>query len=279
MTDNSTGVANLPNIVNCPVPAVNALSGSNGAQATAFTTSLGKIKNATAVMVAAFNAVAGRFSLPRMSYSEGSVAVAYTVPALDQTSTTAGIATAVDYQTAVAAMNAVELNLDILTYAFNELLLTLGQKKLKETLGQSAKSFAVLKLVPAVSNANTSQQSMLAADVNAWLAAVANNFATLAAAWNMQIIGDAITLTDSTGGTSAGALAADAVPAAAAGAATTSAPKAGFDTQLTAIKNAVASMAKAYNEMAYTFGGALPVLTDASGGTASTTLAAICERS
>ena len=275
LTDNTTGVANLPSIVNCPVPFVNALSGSNGAQAAAFSASLGKIKNATAVLVAAFNAVAGRFTLPRITYSEGSVATPYTLPALDKTSTTAGVATAVDFQTAVAAMNAVELNLDILSYAFNELLLVLGQKKLKENLGQSAKSFAVLSLLPAVQNAAASQQSMLATDVNTWLTAVANNFATLAAAWNMQIIGDAITLTDSTGGTAAGALAANAVPAAAAGAATTSAPKAGFDTQLGVIKNSVASLAKAYNEMAYTQGGALPVLVDASGGTASTTLAAI----
>jgi hypothetical protein len=275
ITDNTTGVAALPLIAAQPIPAMNALSGSNGAQLTAFNTSLGKIRNVTAVWVAALNAVATYLNVERLTYSEGTVATPYTAPALDTSASTASIATAVDYSSTYSAMQIVAQNIDVISTKLTELLNALGQTRLVDRLGVSARSFSVLQLVPVPVNAATSLKSMLATDVTAWLAAVANNFATMAAAWNQQVIGDHITLTDSSGGTAAAALAANALPAAAAGAATTSAPKAGFDTQLAVIKNAIASMARAYNEMSYTLAGAIPQLNDFSGGTVSTTLAAI----
>ena len=277
ITDNTAGTPSVapPTVSALPIPAMSALSGSNGAQATAFGTSMGKVKNATAVMVAALNAVRTYMQLPRLNYSEGTVAAAYTVPSLDNSVTAASTANAVDYNSAVAAMGAVAQNLKSLTFAMNDTLKALGERKIVETLGVSSSTYTVLLVIPAVGNAATSQQSMLATDVGNWFASVRNVFATLAQAWNTMIVADEYSLTDNTGGTAAGALATETLPTPAAGAATTSAPKAGFDTQMAVLTNSFASLTKLFNEMAYTTGGAVQPLQDYSGGVASATLAAV----
>ena len=136
--------------------------------------------------------------------------------------------------------------------------------------------FLALSNVPVtVTDTSSGATSMLVTAVTTFLADVANDFATMAAAFNDYVIAPYNDpLTDSTGGAAATALAANTEPSPAAGAATTSAPKAGFDTQLATIANAVASMAKVVNELAFEAG--LPAqLTDNSTGTASATLSLI----
>ena len=80
-------------------------------------------------------------------------------------------------------------------------------------------------------------------------------------------------LTDNSGGIAAANLVANPAPVAAAGAATTSAPKAGFDTELGKIANNIADLALRANLLLGQ--NDMAALTDSSGGTASTTLEAL----
>ena len=80
-------------------------------------------------------------------------------------------------------------------------------------------------------------------------------------------------LTDNSGGTAAASLLANPAPVAVAGAATTSAPKAGFDTELGKIANNLADLALRANLLLGQ--NDMATLTDSSGGTANTTLEAL----
>ena len=80
-------------------------------------------------------------------------------------------------------------------------------------------------------------------------------------------------LTDSSGGTAADTLVANPAPAAAAGAATTSAPKAGFDAELVKIANNLSDLTLRANLLATQNG--ITTLGDATGVTPNTTLEAL----
>ena len=100
--------------------------------------------------------------------------------------------------------------------------------------------------------------------MTAFLAGLADDIASLALAWNNEMVQASFTaMTDSSGGTAAAALAVDAAPAAATGAATTSAPKAGFDTQLAVINDACAQLALKANLLLAEYN--LPTLTNSTG--------------
>lgn len=80
-------------------------------------------------------------------------------------------------------------------------------------------------------------------------------------------------LTDNSGGTPAASLVANPAPVAFAGAASTSAPKAGFDTELGKIANNLADLTLRANLLLGQ--NDMATLTDSSGGTANTTLEAL----
>ena len=283
LTDNTTGAAYAgaaPRFANLPALASATATGTLGQSTSSLTTSLGKIKNASAVLVASMNGVRKYLGLPLLSYAEGTVASANTIPAQDTSGTGASVGSTVTWASAEQAANTVENNLVCLTMALNEILVALGQPKVTSNLRSMAGAtppFNVLTTLPALASSTDGTNSVLVTGVTAFLAAAANAFASLAKAFNAYVPAPQDnTLTNSTGGASAAALAANALPAPANGAATTSAPKAGFDTQLGVIRNAISSMASAYNALVVEAGDpAFDVITDSTGGTVSSTLSSI----
>lgn len=215
---------------------------------------------------------------------------ANTLPAMTLTGTGAAVGSTADWASSQAAMSVVAKNVEYLKIALNEVLVALGQDPLSgigkpivpyvdvaNGAAYSPLNYANLTVVPAALEDTGGVSSILVTDATAFYASVANAFATLALQYNDFVpAAHTVALTNSTGGTSAAALAANALPAAADGAATTSAPKAGFDTQLGVIRNAISSLAYASNMLA-TEAGSLPgdMIIDQTGGTVSTTLAAI----
>jgi hypothetical protein len=279
-TDNSGGTQSFPTVANAPALPVNTVTASLGESQSSFTTSLGKIKNATAVVVSTLNNTRKLLGLPLLNYAEGTVASANTIPAQDLTGTGAAVGSTVDWATAQGAANVVEQNLIKLVMGLNEILVAIGEPKVKSSLqaGDGATwPFVNLVTLPSVGTSAAGASSVLVTDTTNWLAAVANAFATIAYVYN-QFVPSARTEapTDSTGGTAASALAADALPTPANGAASTSAPKAGFDTQLGVIRNAISSMAFALNQLNVDI-GTLPQysIVDSTGGTVSSTLSVI----
>ena len=289
LTDNSTGTASLEPfaVPNLPALPNSTATASLGASTSALTTSLGKIKNASLVLVNSLNGVRKYLGLPLMSYAEGTQASANTIPAQDTSGTGASVGSTVTWASAEAAANTVENNLVCLTMALNEILVALGQPKVTSNLRSLAGAtppFNVLTTLPALASSTDGTNSVLVTDVTSFLAASANAFATLAKAFNAFVpAAQTVALTDSTGGAAAAALAAAALPTPVNGAASTSAPKAGFDTQLGVIRNAISSMAYAYNELVqnsqtidFEVGApAFEVITDLTGGTVSSTLSSM----
>jgi hypothetical protein len=116
--------------------------------------------------------------------------------------------------------------------------------------------------------------SISSAGVTLFLLTMANNIATLAAKWN-AIMGQTglSDLTDNSSGTAADTLVANPAPAAANGAATTSSPKAGFDTQLAAIENNISDIGNRLNVLLKKFGKT--PFTDNTGVSPDTTIEAL----
>ena len=277
ITDNTGGTA-ANALAAIPALAIATASGTLAEGEAAVNTSLGKIENAIAVYASTLNGARKLLGLPLLVDAQGAIAAANTLPALDLTGTGAAAGSTADYATGSAAATAVAANVERLVLATDEVLVALGQPVMLGHVGAGiSEPFATMATVGTVAtDASTGAvSSVLVTGVTSFLAAVANAMSTLAVAFNSCIVGQrTVALTDNSGGTAAAALAVNASPAAVAGAATTSAPKAGFDTQLGVIANSIASLASAYNTLAREKGFPT-ILTDSSGGTASTTLAAI----
>lgn len=275
-TDNSTGTA-AASIADAVLPAaVFDASDAGGADQSALNTALGKFENAGAVLADGLNRIRSRFGLPLISTASGTIAAAMTIPAQDKTVASTSGTSAVDYASGVAQLKAAKQNLRKLVLAHNEILVALGHAKLDDNLNAGFPgSVAALADVGAADASEDGSSSIAKTVVDAFLTSLAAGVATIAASYNSLLTQGEITdLTDSTGGTAAATLVANPAPAAAAGAATTSSPKAGFDTALAAITNAVASLAARTNQLRNLY-GLSPLLTDSSGGTVSTTLASI----
>jgi hypothetical protein len=306
-TDNSTGTAADPYVlVNAPIApsgVFNALV-AGGVQLTAFNSSLGTIANAHAVMAAKMNPVLAIFGLPQITYISGTIASAGTIPAQSTTATTASGAAAVNNasyaagatimaanhrliaQAWLAAMNAmgeaigVVQGVDPLISAFETPFvpsapITSFTPSGLRSFGPAPQNY-ILAATPTVTADATGASSVSLADGTAYLAAIANNLATMAKGWNQGVIGTTLSaLTDSTTGTaSQEAVAAIAAPVAYTSAGTDLAPKAGFDAQLALYANAQASIAARIN-LASGYQALGPILTDNTGGTATATLAAM----
>lgn len=274
LTDSTTGTAAaaVPDIhVPLPVTATASL----GAATTNTNASLVKLKNDSLVYMSSLNVVRQKLGLTLLTYGEGTIASANVLAALDLSATgTATLTAVVNHSSAASAMRNIKANIAALVEGTNEVLTAFGQPKLVSLLKGTHFESGELVLTGVATSSPDGTSSMLVTDVTAYLLAAAAAFATIAKQFNTYIVAlEPTAFTDSTTGTAAAALAANATPAAAAGAATTSAPKAGFDTQLALAKNAIASLASTYNELATQNG--LPLIVDNSGGAVSATLAAM----
>lgn len=277
-TDNSTGTAaaTLPDLT-LPTEAFES-SSSDAAQTTALNTALGKIENASAVVASQLNLLRGKIGLPLITWSVGTIAAAGTIPALDLTVTGANGATAAAYSSGRSALDVAKGNIRRLVSAFNGTMAALGYTALPSNLSGSYSSNLALVDIPTVTaddqtdNTLDGKTSLRKTTTDTFLTAVGAIFATMASHWNavMQQVTELSDLTDSTGGTAAAGLVANPLPAAADGAATTSSPKAGFDSEIAKFANATASLAARIN--VFRALNDLPLITYAS-GTVSTTLA------
>jgi hypothetical protein len=273
ITDNTTGTAGTSYAaLAVPTVAIDATA-AGGVQLTALNTSFGKIENAYRVLSNSINNVRGRLGVSLLKATTGTQVTKDTLPALDLSSTGATGATAADFVTSKAVMANIVANLALLDDSFQHVLDCLGNtREVSAFQGLASLNSNVVALGVAIAS-TTGTGALAKTDADAFLAAVANNLATFAARWNQIMVqGGLAALTDSSGGTAAAGLVANATPAAAAGAATTSAPKAGFDTQVALIANAVASLSSRLNALRAGFD--LPLFADNSTGTASTTIAA-----
>lgn len=277
-TDNSTGTASYP-----PVAAALAgkdlaaftEAGTASAQDAATDTAIGKIKNAHSVLARFMNTFNGAFGLPLIDdNSGGTVATAGTIPAMDLS--VSGVNTScLNVVTARVAFEELKKNAARLVHFANRICVATGQEKITSSIGTGFDGQNVLTAITATGAAvdGTADSTVEAADITAELAAHANIVATIAQQLNDIIGAQAADLTDSTGGTAVDLeLAAMPAPAAAAGAATTSAPKAGFDTELTGpIENGLAELTARVNYLLRR-NNLTPKLTDSTGQTTNGTL-------
>lgn len=274
-TDSSTGVA-AGTFVDAVIPtaAFDATS-AGGALRTDFNTAQTALLNAQAVVGDWINRVRRLIGLPLLSWATGTITTPGTIPALTLTTTTTSGATSLDFASGVTAMKLMHKNNRILVDAWREFQMATGSIVFASTLLKQSDVYGqAIVDTPAAAASATGASAISKAVADAFLTALAANIATIANDYNFFISGVAalVDLTDSSGGTAAATLPANTVPIAAAGAATTSSPKAGFDTELVVIKNSLASLCKRMNELRTMFG--LARYTDSTTGTASTTLAA-----
>lgn len=287
VTDNSGGTAMASIIANgIIVPSgvsFDATSGG-GVQTAAFNTSLGKLRNAEAAWVATINAIGVKLGLPALSVPEGTGS-ANTIPAQDLTATTASGSSAVDYNSFVNIAGLAVANQQAIVQGANAVIKALGYNSIPGKFLNLFPNATTIKLLgnnialyalPAATSSAAGPSSVLLADGTALLAALANNFATIASFWNSALsLSGPGTLTNSTGGTASSTLTLGFVNDNFTGhidSSGDSASATALATIFAAYKNAFSSIQASIN--AYNaYEGVLPVL-DSTGGTVSLTLAA-----
>lgn len=289
LTDNSTGAAVATYVLPAlaPYPAAFTEAGTASAPKAGFDTALTKAANAQAVLAEFMNRMSARLGLPLITDGTGgTIATVGTIPSQDKT-TTAVASSCLDVVTGRARMATIYGNLYTLALAARRIGVAVGHPvldlsgfKITGVPGSIANvnnASLVLGAITASGSSVTgaSNSTIANADSSAFLTASASIVATIAQYLN-DVVGAALTdLTDSSTGTaSLTTLAANTLPVLVDGAATTSAPKAGFDTELTAIKNGIADLALRTNLMLRRQGRS-DLLTDSSTGTADTTIAAL----
>jgi hypothetical protein len=242
-----------------------------------------------AVLAEGMNRLNGRLGLPLIvNNTGGTIATAGTIPAQDKT-LTAVSSNCLDKVTGNARLATIRSNMHLLGIAANRILTAVGAALLVNsvasgapgTQSQPASNDGIITLAAAGTATGTAVDGTLGstladADVDAQLTIIANNIATIALALNDVTGGLPADLTDNSGGTATAnppTLAANPLPPAADGAATTSSPKAGFDTELQKIENNISDLALRTNLLARRFG--LSQLTDSTGVSADTTIEAL----
>lgn len=252
-------------------------SGTASAQKAAFDTATGKVEDAMAVLVRFMNRINGNLGLPLITDdSAGAVATDGTIPALDL-SVSAVNTSCVPYATGKLRLETIRLNMARLVAFANRIAVAVGEPKLVSALGLSFDGDAVLDEVAATGTATdgTALSTISAAAVTAELAAIGNNLSTIALFLNDITGAQESDLTGTPGGTgSKTALVAQTIPSAAVdGAATTSSPKAGFDTAIGKIEENISELGARVNSLLRR-NNLTPLLTDSTGVTPNGALAA-----
>lgn len=283
-TDSSGGTA-AASFAEAVVPsaAFDATS-AGGALRTDFNTAMTAFQNGLAVVADNISKARGRLGLPVIAFTSGAIATAGTIPAQTLSVTTTSGATSLDYASGRAVMLAAKANLRVLAEAYNELLIATGRSPIPVAMtgdfsmnkvSSSVTARPTLTTLATAAASATGASAISKAVADAFLVKMAAGLATIAASWNILVTqGTVLTdLTDSTGGTAntSNTLVANPLPVAANGAATTSSPKAGFDTEIAVRNTATASLLSRINALRQFQG--LAAITDSTTGTPSTTLA------
>ena len=175
----ASAIAALP----LPSAAIDATT-AGGAQAVALNTDLTEIQNDGLVMVNTLNEARTLLGLPALSSVSGVQAAADTIAALALVATAGVGAAAASFSSTVAAFKVAENNLALLVDGMNDVLIALGVAPLAATpLGQQVWGTA-LATIPAAVAVAVGPGAVAATAVTAFLAAYANNVATMAVMWN-----------------------------------------------------------------------------------------------
>jgi hypothetical protein len=184
--DNTTGTT-ASVLVNVPIPAtaIDATS-AGGTLASALNTSLGKIQNAGLVVENVINTARTLLGLPLLTGSSGTEATAGTIPAQTLAGTGGTGAAAASFASAVAALNIAKSNLVRLIRGADEVFVALGVSSLAYNQGSHVLDLALVA-IPTVTTSAAGLEALALTDATAFLAAYANNVATLAATWNAAL--------------------------------------------------------------------------------------------
>lgn len=254
MTDSSTGVAVFPAVLAVQAGkgvAAFTESGTASTPKAGFDTAIGKIADAMAVMAEHMNRINASLGMDLIvDNTTGSVATQGTIPALDK-STSAAAATLLDVVTGRLRLQTIKVNMARLFGAGNRIAVAIGDPKMTSSLGQGFDGTVVLDAIAASGTAvdGTSLSTTQNSVTNTELDSIANNIATMAA-FLEQILGAQLAdLTGSLSGTPSDTdIEVQTVPSVAVdGAATTSSPKAGFDTELVLIENNLSDLTNRVN--------------------------------
>ena len=190
-TDNTTGTFAEAFFDLNVAPAVFDATSAGGAQRAAINTAIGKIKNVEKVIVNALNLARVKIGLDSMSVGEGTEAAASTLPAQDKTVASASGTSAVDHASWLVTAAEIKENQRLLIYGFQEVYVALGNSPIPDLMTGSVVSFdqveGELNTITAVTAASTGASSVAVANVNTFLTDLANNWATMAVAWNEAI--------------------------------------------------------------------------------------------
>jgi hypothetical protein len=187
-TDSTTGTSTgAPyKVVDVPLPltAFNATT-AGGAQLAAFLTSIGLVNNAHAVLATGINLVLTPLGLPAISgLATGTVVTPGTVPAMTKTATTANGTAAMDFSAGRATMAVAKQNHQKIIRGLSVALAALGAVPLGVAAAGAYGADAVLLAPPTATAAATGASAVLLADATAFFLALANNAATMSAAWD-----------------------------------------------------------------------------------------------
>lgn len=253
-TDNSTGTASYPAVAaalkGSTLPAFTE-AGTLSAQDAATDTAIGKIKNAHSVLARFMNTLNAAFGLPLITdASGGTVATAGTIPAMDLS--VSGVASScLNVVTARVTFQELAQNAANLVGYANRIAVACGKTKIENNIGVAGFNGGGLSAVTATGTAvdGTADSTVTAANITAELAAHANLVATIALALTDLIGAQAADLTGNANGTaSVTDIEAMTIPSVAvAGAATTSSPKAGFDTAIANVEDAICEVGTRVN--------------------------------
>lgn len=284
MTDSTTGTAlrntlTLP-VIPSPTPYVR-VSGNDLAPKAGFDTAMGKLANAAASVAVYLNRYRGALGLPLVWRNTGTVTAA--APALDKTLTGVdGTSTnAVDAVTGAQQILIAENNFSTLVHATNQVLAALGNARLTDNSGGTASATLALTNHAATAAGVTgtgSARSLSNTATGVILTALADGYATLLYWLNFHLDPlPATNLADSSGGSASATLpptltAITKVFTGYTDVTTSSAPKAGFDTECPKIANNFADLAGKVNDLIRYQDMTLGLLTDNSGGTADLVL-------
>lgn len=281
MTDSSTGTPVYPAVLAAQSGkdvAAFTETGTASAPKAGFDTAIGKVANAMAVVAEHLNRINGSLGLPLIVDSTGgTVATAGTIPALDK-SVTAVSSNCLDVVTGRARLETIKVNLARLGNFANRVAVAVGNDKLTSSLGNAGDGSNTLDAIAATGSAvdGTALSTVSKAVIDVELDTIADNIATIASFLN-EITGAQLSdLTGTVTGTASTTEIEDLdglVPATAVnGAATTSAPKAGFDTQLGVIEENISELGARINGLLKR-NNITPVLTDSTGVTPNGALA------
>ena len=191
LIDNSAGTAAQPPVLSELVVAsapFNAVS-AGGAQLAGLEAALAAADNAHAVIATTFDTVLTQLGLAAVSgLSSGVVAAVNTIPALPKTVAAAAGTAAADYVTGRAGLLIVRQNHQRLMRAMAMMMTALGEAWAPANVqGAYGEDFGLVAL-PAIAAATDGSSAIAATDASAFALALANNVATLAAAWTSVVV-------------------------------------------------------------------------------------------